>query len=92
MVEQTEGNSNSNFKSREAAQIRHAVIVLNRLIRSKRASDVLLQDRVFRAAKIAQAASNSETALISGRPADAVYRIASRIVRNMAASRTTDMS
>ena len=71
-------------------KIRHAVIVLNRLIRSKRPSDVALQDRLFRAAKIAQVATNSETALVSGRPADAVYRIASRIVRNMSSGRRTN--
>ena len=60
-------NSNSDYGSGGEPRVQDAVIVLNRLLRSRRASDIRLRDRIFRAARIAQVASNSETALISGR-------------------------
>ena len=62
-------------------EVRHAMIVLQRILRSKRPEDLYLQERLISAARVAQAVSNSETALVSGRPADGVFRLASRIIR-----------
>ena len=81
---------NSDFGAVDEPNVQDAVIVLNRLMRSRRASDIRLRDKIFRAARIAQVASNSETALVSGRPGDAIYRIASRVVRNLSSSRGPD--
>ncbi len=67
----------------DRASVRHAVVVLNRMIRSPNKRDQLLHDRIYRAAGVVKATDATETAIFASRPTDVVYRLASRIVRGL---------
>ncbi len=63
--------------------MRHAMVVLNRMIRSPDKRDQMLHDRIYRAAGVVKATDATETAMFASRPTDVVYRLASRIVRGL---------
>ena len=63
--------------------VRHAVIVVNRLLRSTAPDDDVVHDRLLRAACVLKASRSTETAFASGRPVDVAFRLASRIVRKL---------
>ncbi|HIF01401.1 MAG: hypothetical protein ABGZ53_01350 [Fuerstiella sp.] len=63
--------------------MRHAIIVLNRMIRSPDQREQLLHDRIYRAAGVVKATDATETAMFASRPTDVVHRLASRIVRSL---------
>ncbi|MCP4172014.1 MAG: hypothetical protein GY758_14715 [Fuerstiella sp.] len=71
------------FRHQNRVGVRHAMVVINRMIRSPHKRDQLLHDRIFRAAGVVRATDATETAVFSNRPADVVYRLASRIVRGL---------
>ena len=63
--------------------LRHAKVVINRLLRSARKSDDVVQDRILRAASVLKAAGPTETAFAGGTPVDVACRIAARIVKRL---------
>lgn len=63
--------------------LRHAMVVVNRVLRSTERKDDILQDRIRRAACILKAAEPTETAFLAGRPVDVAFRIAARIVKRL---------
>jgi len=71
------------LRQQGCANVHHAMVVLNRMIRSPDKRDQLLHDRIFRAAGVVKATDATETAIFTGRPTDVVYRLASRIVRGL---------
>ena len=76
-------NADVRRKLSTAPDVRHAMVVVNRALRSSRKQDDVLQDRICRAACLLKSAGSTETAFASGRPVDVVFRIASRIVRRL---------
>ncbi|MCP4787738.1 MAG: hypothetical protein GY903_13880 [Fuerstiella sp.] len=71
------------IRQHNCANVRHAMVVLNRMIRSPDKRDQLLHDRIYRAAGVVKATDATETAMFASRPADVVHRLASRIVRGL---------
>lgn len=67
--------------SEHAAGVRHARIVVNRLLRSNRRGNDIVQDRILQAASVLNSAKANETAFVEGRPIDVALRIAARLVR-----------
>lgn len=63
--------------------VRHATVVINRLLRSSRKSGNVIQDRILSAASVLKAAAPTETAFAGGMPVDVASRIAARIVRRL---------
>jgi hypothetical protein len=71
------------IRHQSRANVRHAMVVINRMIRSPDQRDQLLHDRVYRAAGVVRATDATETAVFASRPTDVVFRLASRIVRRL---------
>lgn len=67
----------------DGPDLRHAMIVINRMIRSADKCDKVVHDRLDRAVGVMKATRQTETAFISQRPADVVRRIASRLLRSL---------
>lgn len=63
--------------------IRHAVVVVDRMLRASQTGNDVIQNRLFHAARVLRAADPTETAFVSGRPVDVVIRLATRLVRRM---------
>ena len=71
------GRSDSN------KSVRHAMFVINRVIRSQDNCDKMLQERISHVMGVLQNTDGTETALMHSRPGDAVFRIASRVARTI---------
>lgn len=71
------------MRHQSRAHVRHAMVVINRMIRSPDKRDQLLYDRIYRAASVVRATDATETAVFTNRPTDVVFRLASRIVRGL---------
>lgn len=68
--------------SRSAAPaVRHARIVVDRMLRSSRRRNDMVQDRIHQAATVLNAAKSNETAFVGGQQVDVALRIATRLVR-----------
>lgn len=61
--------------------VRHAMFVINRVIRSQDNCDKMLQERISHVMGVLQNTDRTETALMHSRPGDVVFRIASRVAR-----------
>lgn len=64
-------------------EVRHAMVVIRRMIRSSDKCDEIVQDRLGRAVGTLRATRQAETAFVSQRPADVVFRLASRLLRSL---------
>jgi hypothetical protein len=63
--------------------VKHALVVVNRMLRSRAAENDTVRERIVRAAGILQAAEPTQTAFVSGRPVDVAVRIATRLIRRL---------
>ena len=63
--------------------VKHALVVVNRMLRSSPNSDDRVKDRILQVAGILRTSDPTPTAFVSGRPVDVAFRIASRLIRRL---------
>ncbi len=63
--------------------VRHAMVVINRMLRSPNNGNDVVRDRIIRAACVMNAAGPTETTFASHGRIDTAWRIAARLVRRL---------